>query len=189
MNQQSYLWSSALQQAIRRNRRDAHNRYLQLATVRPDGSPAVRSLVFRSFNEKANCLHMVTDARSDKVADIAASARGEICWYFSHTREQFRLHGELSLTGPDAADQTLRQTLWASLSEKGSEQFFWPHPKSGVLEDAAIPVDLSSPPATFMALTMHVATVDHLCLRGSPQRRYLSSPDSQGVWQSISVNP
>ena len=61
-----YNWLVALRKAIAKNRRDAHNRYLQLATVRQDGTPAVRTLVFRSLQEDLAAVVMITDSRREK---------------------------------------------------------------------------------------------------------------------------
>ena len=39
------VWREQLKRAIRENRRDAHNRYLQFATLGLDGKPRVRMVV------------------------------------------------------------------------------------------------------------------------------------------------
>ena len=190
MSEDGYLWSVALKRAIRRNRQDAHNRYLQLATVRRDGSPAVRSLVFREFCDATMQLRMVTDRRSGKVDEIAASPAGEVSWYFTRSREQFRLHGRLALTGAADADQAIRLALWKSLSEKAREQFFWPQPGDALdtSPPAAFP-ESDEPPDDFLLLALTVTGVDHLTLRGDPQSRVLSQRDERGVWSSRPVNP
>ena len=189
-----YCWRSALKSAISKNRRDAHNRYLQLATVRPDGSPAVRSLVFRGFDADSATLAMITDLRSQKVAEIATRAKGEVCWYFTHTREQFRLAGTLTLTGEGDEDQHARQALWSSLSDAARSQFYWPAPRLPL--DDETPVDergltfkVENPPAVFLALHLGVLAVDHLRLRGQPQSRWISKLDASENWVNEPVNP
>jgi PPOX class probable FMN-dependent enzyme len=190
MTEQSYLWSDALRTAIKRNRRDAHNRYLQLATLREDGTPAVRTLVFRGLSDDAAELHMVTDQRSAKIDEIVVRPASEICWYFSHSREQFRLRGELQLDAADAPGQALRRSLWESLSEAAKEQFYWPCPAQPLGESPeAIDEPGEGPPSTFCALTLRIAAVDHLLLRGQPQRRWISRCDETGTWKSEAVNP
>jgi pyridoxamine 5'-phosphate oxidase len=42
-------WRSALARALHRNRALVYARYFQLATVRADGRPANRTVVFRGF--------------------------------------------------------------------------------------------------------------------------------------------
>ena len=44
------VWLQQLKRAIRGNRRDAHNRYVQFATLGLDGKPRVRMVVFRGFS-------------------------------------------------------------------------------------------------------------------------------------------
>ncbi|NET50524.1 MAG: pyridoxamine 5'-phosphate oxidase, partial [Merismopedia sp. SIO2A8] len=96
-------WRSPLARALHRNRSLPNARYVQLATVRPDGTPANRTVVFRGFVAGRDELQMVSDRRSEKVHHIQhqerhhKSAMGEICWYFPKTREQFRLLGPLKL--------------------------------------------------------------------------------------------
>ena len=72
-----YFWRDALNQAIARNRRDAHHRYIHLATLGEDGYPANRTVVFRGFGD-AGELKIVTDRRSGKVSQIAASSAAEV---------------------------------------------------------------------------------------------------------------
>jgi len=187
----AYAWTTALRRAIRRNRRDAHNRYLQLATLRADGSPAVRTLVFRELDEGVAELHMVTDQRSGKVEAIAVDPRAEIAWYFTHTREQFRLRGTLRLTGPEASEpaaQDRRKAMWQALSEAAREQFFWPHPGQPVGSGEA-PAPSAKVPDTFLVLTLAIAEVDHLTLRGDPQTRFQSRRGDDGAWVSKAINP
>jgi len=68
-------WRSPLARALHRNRSKAYSRYPQLATVRPDGRPANRTIVFRDFSPDTNDLQFVTDLRSDKMAQITHSLR------------------------------------------------------------------------------------------------------------------
>ena len=83
--------------ALKRNRGNAAARYCQLATVRGDGRPACRTVVFRGFlggpedtAEDASRLTFVTDARSEKVGELGQQPACELCWYLPGTREQFR---------------------------------------------------------------------------------------------------
>nr|WP_265264241.1 pyridoxamine 5'-phosphate oxidase family protein [Spirulina subsalsa] len=86
-------WRSPLSHALHRNRSQPFSRYLQLATITPDGYPANRTVVFRGFTPQGNALKIITDSRSEKFQQLHHSPWGEICWYFSQTREQFRLFG------------------------------------------------------------------------------------------------
>jgi pyridoxamine 5'-phosphate oxidase len=187
-------WRSPLARALHRNRSLAHSRYLQLATVRAGDRPANRTVVFRGFLEGTNQLKFVTDTRSEKVDQIRKCAWGEACWYFTKTREQFRLGGRLTLVNEDHADfslQTARQISWQELSEAARSQFTWADPGKPRVSDASF--DVSPPEATtplphFCLLLLEPERVDHLELRGNPQNRWIYQYEG-GNWTVQEVNP
>lgn len=189
-------WRSSLQGALHRNRSLVYSRYVQLATVRLDGRPANRTVVFRGFLEPDR-LQFITDARSDKAEQMMQQRWGEVCWYFPKTREQFRLLGELTLVGADEPAPGLlqaRQTLWQNLSDMGRVQFAWPHPGQPRDSDGfdPPPPDPQTPPPNFCLLLLDPVRVDHLELRGEPQNRrlYLRSAGGSGdEWTTEEVNP
>ena len=84
------LWCPSLALAIYLNRRAPASRFLQMATVRADGRPGNRTVVFRGFLNDTSLLTFVSDLRSSKLADLAKSPWVEVCWYFPVTHEQFR---------------------------------------------------------------------------------------------------
>jgi pyridoxamine 5'-phosphate oxidase len=187
-------WRSPLARALHRNRSKAYSRYPQLATVDADGRPANRTVVFRDFLPDTDNLLFITDVRSAKVSQIAHQPYGELCWYFTKTREQFRLSGPLSLiTDQDddpAAEQT-RQDLWGKLSANGRQQFAWPKPGQPRTAQGYEPIDLdTSPPLpTFAVLMLAPERVDHLELRGDPQNRCQYWQESDHRWRSQAINP
>ena len=188
-------WRSPLSQALHRNRALPNSRYVQLATVRPDGSPANRTIVFRSFLHEQDDLQFVTDRRSEKFEQICHQALGEVCWYFPKTREQFRILGGLTLISADAPEpplQKVRQTLWRALSDQARQQFAWPHPGQDRAEAAAfqsIPLHPSEPLPDFCVLLLKATQVDHLELRGEPQNRWLYQLDQTAKWTQRAINP
>ncbi len=188
-------WRSHLSGVIHRNRSLVYSRYLQLATVREDGRPANRTVVFRGFLEATNSLKFVTDHRSQKVEQIAHNPWAEACWYFPKTREQFRLLGQLILVQADCSDSTLsnaRQIAWQELSETARSQFYWPQPgetRGNPVEFEAPELSDRQPPNTFDLLILDPERVDHLELRGQPQNRHLYWRDQQGSWVTQAVNP
>lgn len=187
-------WRSALARALHRNRSLVYSRYAQLATVRPDGRPANRTVVFRGFWGETNQLKFITDRRSEKIGQIDRHPWGELCWYFPNTREQFRLQGQLTLVTAETIDlalQTARKTAWQELSDAARSQFTWPTPGQPREEQAAFeqPSPSSTEPlADFCWLLLDPIQVDHLELRGNPQNRwhYLYE-DHQ--WNQQTVNP
>lgn len=56
-------WKGAILKALQKNRSLANARYLQIATVRPDGRPANRTVVFRGFLDDTDTLTFITDTR------------------------------------------------------------------------------------------------------------------------------
>ncbi len=179
----NYHWRDALTDALRRNRRDAHHRYIQLATLTGDGWPANRTVVFRGFSEDGQRLQVATDARSDKVTQLARHGPVEICWYFTRSREQFRIRGEATLHN----DGPARAGLWSSLSEAARVQFFWRDPGRPLGDGDAVP-SVEGPPETFLLLEVIPLRVDHLRLAAEPQQRFLSEL-REGGWRAEPVNP
>jgi pyridoxamine 5'-phosphate oxidase len=210
-------WRSPLSRALHRNRAVPYARYLQLATTRADATPANRTVVFRGFLEGTNRLMFISDRRSEKTAQIQHNPQAEACWYFTKTREQFRLSGQLVVVSADTAPSQLtdaRQKLWQSLSDSARLQFAWPQPKGERDEPLAAAFtppapDAQLPPSTFCLLCLAVYRVDHLELRGEPQNRCLyekldpAAPNSSAAepakqlakqplaeqWQMTHVNP
>lgn len=188
-------WRSHLAGALHRNRSLVYSRYLQLATVRVDGRPANRTVVFRGFLEDRDQLKFVTDARSEKVEQIGDQPWGEVCWYFPNTREQFRILGQLTLVGanhPDPELQKARQMSWQELSDAARLQFAWPHPGELRADAEAFQPSLPDPIqplSDFCLLLLEPLRVDHLELRGEPQNRWLYEVDESGNWSMKGINP
>lgn len=188
-------WRSSLSRALHRHRSQPHSRYLQLATVNSDGLPANRTVVFRGFLTDSDRLQFITDSRSDKITQIQSNPWGEACWYFSKTREQFRLFGKLTLVSADT-DSTLqfaRQEVWQKLSDSARLQFAWPHPgekRVENLEAFSSPKPSDKEPLTnFCLLLLNPEKVDHLELKGEPQNRYLYLRQKERTWSTRSINP
>lgn len=188
-------WRSPLAHALYRNRSLAYSRYLQLATVRVDGRPANRTLVFRGFLEETNQLKFAVDARSQKADQINHHPWGEACWYFTKTREQFRISGTLTLVQanhPTARFQGARQVAWGELSENARLQFAWPYPGKDRSAAAAFTPPDPDPEVVlpnFSLLLLDPMEVDHLELRGEPQNRWMYFLDSAQSWSSRTLNP
>ena len=188
-------WRSPLSRALHRNRSLPNARYFQLATVRSNGQPANRTVVFRGFASDSDRLQMVTDTRSQKVDQIGNLGWSEICWYFPKTREQFRLNGSLILVRPDEPEdeaQERRSQIWQSLSDNARSQFGWPHPGTPRSEHSSFevqPLDPKSPPDTFCILMLEPVWVDHLELRGDPQDRTVYERNALDSWSVQSVHP
>jgi pyridoxamine 5'-phosphate oxidase len=187
-------WRSPLARALHRNRSLVYARYFQLATVRVNGCPANRTVVFRGFLDDTNQLKMVTDARSEKADQIDHNPWSEACWYFPKTREQFRLLGLLTLVREDCADAQLlkaRTRSWQELSDTAQVQFAWAQPgkpQDDTEFDPPTP-DPTRPLPHFCLLLLNPTHVDHLELKGNPQNRSTYCLNDEHSWSSQFVNP
>lgn len=189
-------WRSLLARALHKNRKLPYARYFQLATLRADGRPANRTVVFRGFLDDTNQLKIITDSRSQKADQIDDQPWGEACWYFPESREQFRLAGQLTLVRvnhPDQALQAARKTTWQELSDPARLQFAWPHPGEARTENNGAfsppPPDPEQPIPNFCLLLLEPIEVDHLELRGDPQNRWLYYRNNSQEWSKQAVNP
>lgn len=188
-------WRSYLANALKKNRSQPHSRYFQLATVRSDGLPANRTVVFRGFLEDTDKLKIITDYRSEKITEIHDRSWGEICWYFTTTREQFRIAGRIIIIDGNHQDSKLqkaRESNWQELSDNARIQFAWAHPgKPRIDSEAFSPPqpDSVKPLDDFCLLLLEPLKVDHLRLRGDPQNRTFYLRDDAGVWDVTEVNP
>lgn len=188
-------WRSLITRALHKNRSLIYSRYLQLATVRENGLPANRTVVFRGFLEDTNQLKFITDIRSAKAEQIPKQPAAEICWYFPNTREQFRISGKLILvTANSHGDlQPARIKMWQELSDAARLQFAWPDPGKTRVKtpEAFTPAapDNIEPVENFCLLLLEPTEVDHLELRGEPQNRTFYQLDENQNWYDQEVNP
>jgi pyridoxamine 5'-phosphate oxidase len=189
-------WRSLLSGAMHRNRSQPHSRYFQLATVNSAGHPTNRTVVFRGFlDEQKNQLKIITDIRSAKIQDIEHQPLAEVCWYFTKTREQFRLSGQLQLITAREANpdlQTARHATWHNLSNSGRSQFAWPTPAQPMADKSAFAVEANEPNTphdNFCLLLLTPHRIDHLQLSSDPQQRCLYNLQDDQTWTIQAVNP
>jgi pyridoxamine 5'-phosphate oxidase len=184
-------WRSPLARALHRNRSLIYARYLQLATVRLDGRPANRTVVFRGFRPEGDRLIFISDDRSQKQTELRQQPWAEICWYFPKSREQFRILGQVEVVDRLSSDPSIRTQVWQGLSDNARGQFAWPDPRADRANSEAFapqPVDAQQPLDSFCVLLLDPVEVEHLELRGEPQNRSLYQLENTG-WEIRSVNP
>ena len=188
------LWRASLVLALYRNRHVAQARYLQLATVRDDGRPANRSVVFRGFLADTDSITMVTDTRSAKVRGLEAVPWAEACWFFPMTREQFRLGGRAVVVRRGLGRRGARACSPRRLRAGRGDPPEFHLAGAGEPRDPNVPfvettTDPESPPPTFGLIVLDPAEVDHLELDGSPQNRWTYRRDEGGRWTAQEINP
>ena len=181
-------WRPLLRGAREREGRAPHARWLQLATVAGDGTPRVRTLVFRGW-AGATALDLLTDGRSAKPAEVAGQATVELCWLLPRARAQFRLRGTWQPLPPEQ-ERRERQRHWLALSPAGKALWGWPCPGEPLDREAAFPPELpdGSPlPAHFLLLRIALHQVELLELSAHPHRRRRWRAETD--WRAEDLNP
>jgi len=109
-------------------------------------------MVFRGFLSGTQSLLSVTDLRSDKILEWQSDnqSRFEICWYFSGSREQYRLAGKVAVISNSLdsshrdcvlgqhTKQNLLKQQWSNLSTNAREPFYLNSPKAP-FDEGSIP--------------------------------------------------
>ncbi len=90
---------SALERSVQDRKGDLRN--VQLATVSPDGRPGLRTLVLRGFERFPACAEMHTDARADKVRDIAHAGQVSFLAWSAADHLQLRFEGSATMRRGD----------------------------------------------------------------------------------------
>ena len=165
-------WRPLLRSAREREGRSSASRWLQLATVAGDGTPRVRTLVFRGW-AGPTAMDLLTDGRSSKGTELAYQPAVEACWLMPKARSQFRLRGQLVALEPALEDRE-REQHWLKLSPTGRALWGWPQPGAPLDPTTAFPAQLddNTPmPQHFKLLRLGLEQVELLELGGHPHRR------------------
>lgn len=182
-------WRQLLDEALIRHEHLPQSRFAALATVRPDGRPANRTVTFRSFISRDRLLFSA-DARSEKLSHIERQPWVELCWYFPESRQQFRLAGRIDADAarePEVAAACLR--LWQERPEHFRQSFTWPQPGHPRAIDAAFQIAApDAPPENFLILVLEPESVEVLDLRAHPHERRLFDRVA-GSWKEVRLNP
>lgn len=181
-------WRPLLRAARQREGRSPAARWLQLATLAADGTPRVRTLVFRGWGAPA-ALDLLSDGRSAKAAELAAQPAVELCWLLPRARAQFRLRGRVEAL---AAEQLARERLrhWQALSPSGRALWGWPAPGAPLEAGAPFPAALADDtplPEHLLLLRIALAQVELLELTGHPHQRRRWRLDTG--WREEALNP
>jgi pyridoxamine 5'-phosphate oxidase len=181
-------WRPLLRAARQREGRSPAARWLQLATVAADGTPRVRTLVFRGWAEAA-VLDLLTDGRSAKAAELEQQPSVELCWLLPRARSQFRLRGRLEPLAPEVGEAE-RERHWRGLTPGGRALWGWPAPGAPREAGALFPEELADDrpiPEHFLLLRIALAQVEALELTGHPHRRRRWRAECG--WREEELNP
>jgi len=201
-------WRQSIARSLHAQRSKPESKFFQVASISEDNesgelSVENRTVVFRGFVDDSNSFLAITDSRADKCEQWQQRPQAQICWYFTKTREQYRITSAVIMIGHQCitAEKTessntasVRSSVWSSLSEKAKAQFFWPSPKQEInITPQDIGTDEKGIPDTFVVLVFNPTLVDYLNLRTEPQTRELHSiqylNDETSKWSYTSVNP
>ncbi|MGQ8363770.1 pyridoxamine 5'-phosphate oxidase family protein [Glaciecola sp. 1036] len=186
-------WRQALERSLRVSENIKEANYFQLATVSAIGLPQLRTVVFRGFEEHSNNLFVVTDLRSSKVSELTHSANAQVAWYFTKTREQFRISVSAEILSVENLDQLdLVRQMWEKLSDTAKTPFY-SHTPGIPFDDKASNEKLTNPdvdynviPANFAVLRLCPVFVDYLDLKTQPHTRIFYRFDDAN-WTSSRV--
>lgn len=181
-------WRPLLRGAREREGRSPQSRWVQLATVAPDGTPRLRTLVFRGW-AAASELDLLTDGRSAKVAELRHQPAVELGWLLPRARCQFRLRGRL-LALPPEQEASERQRHWTGLTPEGRALWGWPAAGEPLQAGACFPAELAEElpiPDCFRLLRIGLDQVELLELTNHPHRRRLWCREDG--WVERRLNP
>lgn len=177
-------WRSRLRGAREREGRQPTARWLQLATLAVDGTPRVRTLVFRGWSGPES-LELYTDSRSDKADELKRQAAVELCWLLPKAKHQYRLRGTVMHQPND-----VRSLRWKTLSPQGRALWSWPAPGKPFDANANFAEaldDSAGLPDHFLVLQVEITRVELLDLTRHPHERLLWKRSEN--WQERKLNP
>ena len=181
-------WRSLLRSARQREGRSPGATWLQLGTTAEDGTPRVRTLVFRGWSPRGD-LELLTDLRSEKSSQLLSQPRVELCWLFRKAKEQFRLRGRALLVTAEQEPEALLDH-WQRLSPSGRMVWAWPSPGDPFDAQGPWPQGLvDDEPISSHLLIMRVALerVEQLDLKPHPHLR--RSWEVRDGWHERRLNP
>lgn len=167
-------WAALLRSAMEAHKHIRTSSFIQLATVCDKGLPHVRTVVFREFYPETDNIVIVTTSRTQKMKELAHQPHAEIHWYFTESREQFRLLGTVS----EVKDASYRESIWAKLSENNKRWTIGANENDNV--------DLGTVSPDLRVLVHKPYHVDHVDLRQNTRTIFDLKEDS---WSSTCSQP
>ena len=149
-------------------------RTVSVATIGHDGTPQVRTMMFRGFDPDAMTLDLYTDYRSTKVRGLEKSPDIQILMYDPNSQTQMRVSGTAELHCED----DVASVLWSNLPEYGRGDYLSRQPPG---EQIAHPGDSWEDKTlggrNFTVLRVSILSIDWLHLSGQGHRRALLTWD------------
>jgi len=162
---------------LQRAPQDRHSQWRTpvLATVDKKGAPDARTVVLRHADAKLSRLHIYTDLRSPKVAELADQPNAMLVFWSKRLNWQLRVRVQISVqtAGPQV------DAVWARVSQSAAAgDYLSPLAPGDRLPGApALPRD-STHPHHLAILVAQVQEIDWLELARSGHRRALLGADT-----------
>jgi len=90
---------------------------MSLATVSAAGAPSVRIVLLKDYDMRGFCFF--TNRESRKGDDLAANARGALCWHWKSLRRQVRAEGSIAMVSDTESD------AYFAMRPRGSQIGAW----------------------------------------------------------------
>ena len=177
-------WRPLLKGAREREGRQPAARWLQLATTGLDGTPRVRTLVFRGWHG-GDRLELYTDTRSAKFEELMQQPQVELCWLLPKAKQQYRFRAKWL-----REEQNNNAERWQNLSPQGRALWGWPPPGLPLERDADFPEQLDDSvalPENFLVVQLQINRVERLHLTHHPHQRTLWCREDG--WCEQKLNP
>lgn len=188
-------WLADIVEALEYNSTHHHARYVQLATIGQSGKPAVRNVVFRGFCADSDEFIIHTDMRSDKIQQLQQHPEVELCWYFTESRQQFRISGKTRIISEHSQQTDLRAQHWISLSPAMRSSYSQSapgttyHPQQVPTPQSEHADQHSVPSEYFALLIIKPSHVDYLDLSSQPHIRVKHQLCADGQWYNERICP
>ena len=162
---------------LQRATQDRHSQWRTpvLATVGKEGAPDARTVVLRHADAKLSRLHIYTDNRSPKVAELADQPNAMLVFWSKRLNWQLRVrvHMSVQTTGPQV------DAVWARVSQSAAAgDYLSPSAPGDRLPGAPAPPRDSIHPHHLAILVAQVQEIDWLELARSGHRRALVGADT-----------
>lgn len=192
-NDLTAAWTHLLQQLTRATADRRHPfRLVTLGTVADFGAN-LRTVVLRKFDAATVTLTCYTDARSQKVGELAAHPT--LTWLFWHPRQQWQVKAIGAVRMEQGTPRC--HALWNNMhlgakatyltaSAPGTTQL---EPTSGLPADLATRPDAALLPTHFTIIDCTLERVEWLHLNGMEHRRARYERQLDGEWSGVWVTP
>jgi len=158
-----------------------------LATVAPDGSPGVRSVILRDWDPGRGVLGFATDERSAKVREVRAEPRVALVLWDDDAQVQVRLGGRATVV----TDPAERRRRWQGLGPRTRRGYATTTAPGAVVDpDAGVGQDDDEAAwfGRFAWVEVVVDHVDRLDLSADPHDRAVAERGAEG-WLARRVAP